>query len=686
MSSSVFKANPEKISETHFDISKKGYDPQQVHAFTEEMSSLLKDAQQQINQLNLELQQAQTNIEDSQYIDPEVLTEHLGAAAARLLNAARREAEAAEKEAQNESQEMLQGARREASEIRSKAEEAFNERIEAAKAEAKRINEEAIIARRKTLTEMGLKRKEISAQIARLRAGRDLLLDSIENVGSQVGAVKEDLSNSLADAKIAADRAARKVMEDPEPSVEYMEAELATAKLLQPQTSEPEADEDEGLDYLTNSDGQEISSPEPAEAQNIEIEIIDIDAPPMEEAASKSESAPNNLEENKDLDTVVIIEDSYLSNDQNDEDIDAVPDTRQSESDSLEPPAHLGRAAKRQWKRKEKKNQKRVTQLYSPDPHTLAENNVEGVISIELEPTKIEKPDLGSLKDIKPTKLPEKASLPVQKTKSPEIKELNTESLFEHLKKEASGADSSSIEDKVSKSGEAEKIIQAKTKKTEPQETQKIEEPEQLEDDQTPEPEENDSSLEEPAVASDTEVITETESEAEPEPEEPNQPIQDTEIESEPSESKEQFNPETEPADEAPVEKTNQAQYLELSNFIASRLKEALAEDQNLVLESLRQARTKTLSPQNLPETQERINIYTKALGLDSQNIEIPENLLLSHWVEPLQQKIEDCFTEDSLSTQKEIRNTYRAFKQLESEKLSQAIASKILDLSPTAS
>ncbi len=553
-----------------FKFVRKGYSPKQVEEYHKQVSEKLKQLEQKLLKQDEDLKVAQHQLEKAQSVDEEVLTEHLGISAARLISAARKEAEASEKEAATKADDIRTQAKKEAEAILSKAETAYKERIEAARAEAQHLEAEAKSIRRKTLQEMSRRRKEIIAEIERLRAGRNRLLDSFESSQKVIIEVKEDLSHSLGEAKVVADRAAKKVMSRPEPTPEELEEEIAAAKLLNlPQSSFPHKQHTQQPQPVTHNQpvtDKKTSTPLPSSASST--------SPTARPQAEQTSASPP-----KTLAT---------------EDVSARP---RAEQTSMSPPE--------------------PTYPTAPKP-------VSKPVPVHPEPAAAPQP----AKD-------------VPKPKSdihPADAQPDAHSLFERLK--------------------AEQTINKAT-------TSKTNRPRRDTGEKTSEaPKSQPSSSSEPTVP-------------DPEPAVPHNDDLPTSVSRPKTERKEKEK--TEPKQEA--EPQDKADISELSRTLERQLKQAIALDQNQVLDSLRQRRKKEMPPLESQTAAylENINIaeLEQAAG---KNIEQLEQLILEYWVNPLRTSLEECFKNEKNDPQIEVRNSFRDFKQNECSRIAAAMAQRILN------
>jgi DivIVA domain-containing protein len=281
------------IARRHFSTVRKGYDPTEVRAFLHELSEIVGRLQRgEAHQLD-RAERAEARAELAEQLDEHRLVELLGAETARVLEAAREasgdiRAKAEEaaarmvRDAQVEAHGIIEQAERdgtdrkreiisEADQLRHDAEailerrraegqelademrraaEAERERMlaegqqarAAAESDAERLRDtvreqgrqlviEAQVVRERMLSDLARRRRTAREQLERLNAARERLLAAYEVVRRTVDEATGELTVALPQAKLASESAARRVSEEPEPSVEELEAELTVARM-----------------------------------------------------------------------------------------------------------------------------------------------------------------------------------------------------------------------------------------------------------------------------------------------------------------------------------------------------------------------------------------------------------------------------------------------------------------------
>ena len=104
------------------------------------------------------------------------------------------------------------------------------ELTERARAEGRVMVEEAQQLRARVLADLSRRRKVLHAQIEQLRAGRERLAETINDVRRSVDTIAEDLFNAENEARLAAEVAGREAANRPD---EGTPEELATALLAE---------------------------------------------------------------------------------------------------------------------------------------------------------------------------------------------------------------------------------------------------------------------------------------------------------------------------------------------------------------------------------------------------------------------------------------------------------------------
>jgi hypothetical protein len=136
---------------------------------------------------------------------------------------------------------------------------------------------EAQAVRERVLRDLAVRRKKARLQVERLNAGRERLLEAYTVVRRTIDEATDELSTSLSDARLAADAAARRIEDEPEPSLEQLDEEIRAAGLVDlPITDHDDHDElDDGPSPLSG-----------------EVPVVDADTLPEPEASPVAETTP----------------------------------------------------------------------------------------------------------------------------------------------------------------------------------------------------------------------------------------------------------------------------------------------------------------------------------------------------------------------------------------------------------
>ncbi|MEY2430806.1 MAG: hypothetical protein QOC92_531, partial [Acidimicrobiaceae bacterium] len=283
---------PDAVARTTFPTSFRGYDPDHVRVFLENIADAMREARDREAALRTEVEAAQARAEAATHPTEAQLTAALGEETARVLLAAREasteirakgeesvarllreaqddasrmkreaetilvrrtqeaeeaaaailtaaqaaavvataEAEAALVELLAASDAAKEAARNEVKAIKAGAAAQAEGILEAARTEGKEMVDEALLVRTRVLDDLSRKRKAARVQLERLQAGRERLVESYEIVRRTLDEATAELKGSLTAAKRAADAAARRVEAEPAATVEQLEAEVEAAR------------------------------------------------------------------------------------------------------------------------------------------------------------------------------------------------------------------------------------------------------------------------------------------------------------------------------------------------------------------------------------------------------------------------------------------------------------------------
>ncbi|MDE0604985.1 MAG: hypothetical protein OXI18_11320 [bacterium] len=248
------RMDPAQVSGQSFAITRKGFDQMQVQAYLVSVSNQVKAGQQQIRDLREQVSQAEEQSEpDSEFSSQGV----------KLLDSG---VEASRRQAQTEADEMAARARRLAEELQATFEELRSHQdfsgadelaelleqayeqaqavagllqeardqaeaeVEHGRAQGREIVEQAKALRLTVLRDMARRRQGARAQVERLRAGRDKLISMLSDARSSIDQSMETARLSLAEAKVLADAAARRIEDEAEPTDLALLSELDDAE------------------------------------------------------------------------------------------------------------------------------------------------------------------------------------------------------------------------------------------------------------------------------------------------------------------------------------------------------------------------------------------------------------------------------------------------------------------------
>ena len=266
---------PDDVARHTFASVRRGFDPNEVRDYLESIAHGLKGIAEREHQLLAELADAEDRAAHP-VLDEPTLTAALGQETARVLHSAhevaaemvakaeaeanrlvteateevnqsraRAEALIAEQTAASETAvsdlrertnrqaaAALESARREADEVRSKAKE-----------DGRTMVEEAQQLRARVLADLARRRKVMHAQIEQLRAGRERLTETINDVRRSIDVIADDLFGAEDDARLAAEEAGREAVGRPD---ENTPEEMAVRLLAEEAAASSEFEEAHG--------------------------------------------------------------------------------------------------------------------------------------------------------------------------------------------------------------------------------------------------------------------------------------------------------------------------------------------------------------------------------------------------------------------------------------------------------
>ncbi|MCY3634810.1 MAG: hypothetical protein OXH23_04295 [bacterium] len=279
------RINPDQVSGHSFAVTRKGFDQEQVQAYLVSVGNQILAGQQQIRDLREQVAQAEGQ--------PESASE-FSSQGVKLLNSG---VEASRRQTQTEADEMASRARRLAEELQTTFEELRSQQdfsgadelaellerayeqaqtvagllleardqaeaeVEHGRAQGREIVEQAKALRLTVLRDMARRRQGARSQVERLRAGRDKLISMLGEARNSIDQSMETARLSLAEAKVLADAAARRIEDEAEPTDLALLSELDDAQVvgMVPETA-PVPEVEEGVTLLSPVERDPVES------------------------------------------------------------------------------------------------------------------------------------------------------------------------------------------------------------------------------------------------------------------------------------------------------------------------------------------------------------------------------------------------------------------------------------------
>ncbi|MGH9063406.1 MAG: DivIVA domain-containing protein, partial [Acidimicrobiales bacterium] len=254
--------HPGEVARRTFDTVRRGYDPAAVRAFLERAGDELERLVVREAELRQRLADAERRAANPE-LDEQTLTRGLGQETTKVLAGAHEAANDIRARAEENAARILRQAHEEAARLQGAAESVLGERTATAQAEARRILEaaeeraaalgeetraeaaetlagardegqellrEARELRARVLADLARRRRVLHLQVERLRAGRESLLEAVRSSKVAFETLEDGLARAEADARLAAEAAARQVASETEPGVAELEATLALGR------------------------------------------------------------------------------------------------------------------------------------------------------------------------------------------------------------------------------------------------------------------------------------------------------------------------------------------------------------------------------------------------------------------------------------------------------------------------
>lgn len=233
--------DPENFERQSFELVRRGFEPLSVQRELQRAASVVRDLQRQVAALDEQLNELQRA--DAEPLEARRVAEALGAEATQVLDAAHAAALERAERAEREAEAVRAEAIAAADAIRAEANADRDQILADAARDAEAVAEEgrqrgrdmvneAQIVRERMLGDLARKRQTGRAQVEQLRAGRDRLLESLSIAQSSLDTAMKDLVDSVPEARSAAERAGMRIANEPTPTVDVMEAEIESARLV----------------------------------------------------------------------------------------------------------------------------------------------------------------------------------------------------------------------------------------------------------------------------------------------------------------------------------------------------------------------------------------------------------------------------------------------------------------------
>jgi len=240
---------PDDVARHEFGTVRRGFDPGEVRAYLESLAASLRGVAERERALLDELAEAEYRAEHP-VLDEATLTAAVGSETARVLHSAHEAAGEMVAKSEAEANRLLAEAREEIEQSRAQTEARLAEQSAAIEATATELRErteqhaaatgekaqreaaalleqareqcramvdEAQGLRARVLADLSKRRKVLHAQIEQLRAGRERLAETVDDVRRSVNEIATDLFAAEDNARQAAEAAGREALERTEP-------------------------------------------------------------------------------------------------------------------------------------------------------------------------------------------------------------------------------------------------------------------------------------------------------------------------------------------------------------------------------------------------------------------------------------------------------------------------------------
>ena len=232
---------PAALERLTFELVRRGYEPLAVQRELQRAAAAIRELQREVATLQTQLNELDGA--PAEQLQARRVAEALGAEATQVLDAAHVAAVERGERAEREAEAVRAQATAEADTSRREAMDERDRIVAAAAQEAEQIVEdgrqrgremvnEAQVVRERMLGDLARKRQTGRAQVEQLRAGRDRLLESLVVAQQSLDEAVRDLVDAVPEARGAAERAGLRIANEPTPTVEVMEAEIESARLV----------------------------------------------------------------------------------------------------------------------------------------------------------------------------------------------------------------------------------------------------------------------------------------------------------------------------------------------------------------------------------------------------------------------------------------------------------------------
>jgi len=240
------RLHPDEVARHTFGTARRGFDPAEVRVFLEQIAHEMETAADREEELHAAIVEAERRAANP-VLDEATLTAALGQETARVLRSAhdaatelvgRAEADASRLRAQAEDEATQLQTRAEqnaagriaqaegvASDVKRRTQEEVTSKLEGSKLEAEELVaqaraecramvQEAQEVRAKVLADLTRRRRVLHSQIEQLRAGRERLAETINDVRHTVDRITDELFRAEDEARLAAEAAGRQAAQE----------------------------------------------------------------------------------------------------------------------------------------------------------------------------------------------------------------------------------------------------------------------------------------------------------------------------------------------------------------------------------------------------------------------------------------------------------------------------------------